>query len=41
MGEKIADRIRLEIFRWNRWNTAMAVTAAGIGILAGVLWGRG
>jgi hypothetical protein len=41
MGERFADRIRLELFRWNRWNTAAVIVAAGVGILAGALWGRG
>lgn len=40
MGEKIADRIRLELFRWSRWSTATVIIAAGIGILAGALWSR-
>jgi hypothetical protein len=41
MGERIADRIRLEIFRWTRWNTAVVIVAAAVGVLAGTLWGRG
>ncbi|WP_338695166.1 hypothetical protein V2W30_09175 [Streptomyces sp. Q6] len=40
MGEEIADRIRLELFRWNWWHTALVAVGAGIGVLAGALWGR-
>ena len=40
MGEKFADRIRLELFRWTRWNTVLVVVGAGVGVLVGALWGR-
>lgn len=40
MDERIADRIRLELFRWNLWHTTAAIVAAGIGLLAGILWCR-